>query len=291
MPPEYVLTLPQYVACCNRHCPEWTLQCRLRYAGIGIMCIPFTTRKVTIMKKNLSTLCILGPCILGCFAQSALAANNINLANFTGPAAQSNFRILSEDLGSALSYKSVTPAAPLGITGIDMGLEATSTKMRNLDTATNSSLNDLIIPKLYISKGLPLNIDVGAFYSAVPTTNIKLYGGELRYAILEGSATQPAIGIRGALTKLSGVNQLDLNTKSLDVSISKGFAMFTPYAGVGSVWVNSNPNGTTGLANESFRQNKVFVGGNLNLGFTNLALEYDKTGYAPSYSAKLGFRF
>jgi hypothetical protein len=162
--------------------------------------------------------------------------------------------------------------------------------MRNLAKATNnSSLTNLVVPKLHVFKGLPLNFDVGAFYSAVPTTNIKLYGGEVRYAILEGGVALPAVGIRGAITKLSGVDQLSFSTKSLDVSISKGFAIFTPYAGLGTVWVDSNPGAF--VTKESFRQNKTFVGGNVNFGFTNLALEYDKTGSEPSYSVKLGFRF
>jgi hypothetical protein len=236
------------------------------------------------MKKSISLLCV-----LGCFVQPVWAANNINLANFAG--AQADFKAFSEDLGSALSYKPITPPTPLGITGFDIGLEVTSTKMRNLAQATGSSMTNLVVPKLHVYKGLPLNFDIGAFYSSVPTTNIKLYGGELRYAILEGGVTSPAVGIRGALTKLSGVSQLDLSTKSLDVSISKGFAMFTPYAGVGAVWVDSTPNGVPPLVKESFRQNKVYVGGNLNFGLVNFAMEYDKTGSAPSYSAKVGFRF
>jgi hypothetical protein len=235
------------------------------------------------MKKNLSLLCV-----LGCFAQPVWAANNINLTYFG--TAQPAFKTFSEDLGSALSYKPVTPPTPLGITGFDIGLEVTSTKMRNLETATNSSMSSLVVPKLHVYKGLPLNFDIGAFYSSVPTTNIKLYGGELRYAILEGGIALPAVGIRGALTKLSGVSQLALSTKSLDVSISKGFAMFTPYAGLGTVWVDSTPN-VAPLVKETFRQNKIFAGGNLNLGLVNFALEYDKTGSAASYSAKLGFRF
>lgn len=235
------------------------------------------------MKKSLSLLCV-----LGCIAQPVWAANNINLANF---GAQPAFKTFSEDLGSALSYKAVIPAEPLGVTGFDLGLEVTSTKMRNLDTATGSTLTSLIVPKLHVHKGLPFNIDVGAFYSSVPTTNIKLYGGELRYAILEGGTATPAVAIRGAMTKLSGVSQLALSTKSLDVSISKGFAMLTPYAGVGTVWVDSTPDAGAGLLKESFRQNKVFAGANLNFGLMNFALEYDKTGSAASYSAKLGFRF
>jgi hypothetical protein len=236
------------------------------------------------MKKYLSLLCV-----LGCFVQPVWAANNVNLTNFTG--VQSDFKAFSEDLGSALSYKPVTPPAPLGITGFDIGLEVTSTKMRNLDIATGSSMTNLVVPKLHVYKGLPLNIDVGAFYSAVPTTNIKFYGGELRYAILEGGVALPAVGIRGALTKLTGVSQLALTTKSLDVSVSKGFAIFTPYAGIGRVWVDSTPDAASGLTKETFQQGKIFIGGNLNFGLMNVALEYDKTGTAPSYSAKLGFRF
>ncbi len=235
------------------------------------------------MKTKLSLLVILAG-----FAQPVVAAN-INLANFN---LQADFRAFSEELGAALSYKAITPAEPLGVTGFDIGLEATSTKMEKLAKATGSSQTNLVVPKLHIHKGLPLNIDVGAFYSSVPTTNIKLVGGELRYAILKGGVASPAVAIRGSMTKLSGVDQLAFATKGLDVSISKGFAMFTPYAGVGRVWVESTPDAALSLLKkETFQQSKFFVGGNLNFGVTNLAVEYDKTGAVQSYSAKLGFRF
>lgn len=230
--------------------------------------------------------------MLGCFAQPVWAAE----INTLGALVQPEFKLFSEDLGAALSYKAVIPAEPLGITGFDLGLEVTSTEMKSSAlwskaTGGGSAPSSLIVPKLHVHKGLPLNIDVGAFYSAVPTTNIKLYGGELRYAILEGGVAMPAVAIRGSVSKLTGVDQLSFGTKGLDISISKGFAMFTPYAGVGRVWVDSTPLATTGLTKETFQLGKVFVGGNLNFGLINLALEYDKTGSAQSYSAKLGFRF
>ena len=230
-------------------------------------------------------------CALACFAQPVLAANTA-LSLLT----QAQFKDLSEDLGSALSYKPVTPAEPLGITGFDVGLVVTSTKMENssqlLSSVIGSSttLSSLYVPKLHVAKGLPFNLDIAAFIAKVPSTNITLVGGELRYAILEGGITMPAVAVRGALTKLSGVDHLALDTKSLDISISKGFAMFTPYAGVGQVWVDSTRD--AGISTkESFTQSKVFVGGNLNFGLINMALEADKTGEAKSYSAKLGFRF
>ena len=90
------------------------------------------------------------------------------------------------------------------------------------------------------------------------------------------------------------MDQLEFNTRGVDLSVSKGFLMFTPYAGVGKVWAASTPMGTAaaaGLSKESFSSNKAFVGLNLNFGLMNLALEGDKTGKASTYGAKLGFRF
>lgn len=234
------------------------------------------------MKKLFVLTCTLA------IAQPAMAGN-IDISQLAN---QSEFRNVSEDLGSALSYKGVIPAEPLGITGFDLGIEVTQTDLAKSASLWNalsgSDISKLYVPKLHVTKGLPLDIDVGAFYSAVPTTDIKFYGGELRWAFMPGSTAMPAVAVRGALTKLSGVNQLSLDTKSLDVSVSKGFAMLTPYAGVGQVWTNSSG---TGFTAESFTQSKLFAGANLNLGMTNLAIEFDKTGAAKSTSFKLGFRF
>jgi len=209
---------------------------------------------------------------------------------------QDDFHKLSQDLGAALSYKPLTPTAPLGLTGIDLGLAVTATSIKNSDALKNAGAGDhstLPVPSLRLHKGLPLGLDVGVMVGAVPGTNVRLYGGELRYAIVAGGAATPAIGIRGSYTKLTGVDQLDFNTKGLDLSISKGFLMFTPYAGIGKVWVASAPKDlpTATPTKESLSLNKVFVGINMNFGLTNLAFEGDRTGEATSYGAKLGFRF
>ncbi|GAB4115407.1 MAG: hypothetical protein Fur0026_01240 [Sideroxydans sp.] len=226
------------------------------------------------------------------FSQPALAGN-INLGALGG--VQADFRNVSEDLGSALSYKGVVPAESMGVTGFDLGLEVTQTDLAKSaalwNTLTGSDISKLYVPKLHATKGLPLDIDIGAFFSAVPSTNIKLYGGELRWAFMPGSMAMPAVAVRGSLTKLTGVSQLSLDTKGIDFSISKGFAMFTPYAGIGKVWTTSTPDAATTLSEESFSQNKLFAGANLNFGLTNLAAEFDKTGEAKSVSLKLGFRF
>ncbi len=240
------------------------------------------------MKKILALFCT-----LACVTNYSSAADISTLQAL----AQSEFRILSEDLGSALSYKPLAPAEPLGVTGFDLGLVVSSTDISRSSqlwsdaTAGGEAVSKVYVPKLQISKGLPLNLDIAAFYSKIPSTNVSIVGGELRYAIIGGGVAMPAVAIRGAVSKLKGVDQLDLDTKSVDISISKGFAMLTPYAGVGRVWVDSTPSASTGLNEEKFKQSKVFVGANLNFGLFNMALEGDKTGEAKSYSVKLGFRF
>jgi len=227
-------------------------------------------------------------------ASPCFAADNIDsLQNLLQP----EFKAFSQDLGAALSYKAVSPAEPLGITGFDIGLEVTGTKLNHSDiwdkASSGSAPSTVPVPKLHVIKGLPLNFDVGAVYTKIPTTNISLLGGELRYAILEGGVASPALAVRGTFTKLSGVDQLDFSTKGLELSVSKGFAMLTPYAGVGEVWVDSKPkaNAATVLNKESFQQTKYFVGANINLGLLNIDLDYDNTDSTNSYTVKLGWRF
>lgn len=138
-------------------------------------------------------------------------------------------------------------------------------------------------------KGLPNNIDLDAFYNKA-TNNIGVWGAGVRWAFIEGSTVMPAVAIRGSYSALSGVDQLKMNTTGVDLSISKGILMFTPYAGVGKVWVRSTPKDVPGLKRESFSLNRAFAGVNINLGI-NLAAEVDRTGDTTSYSVKAGIRF
>jgi hypothetical protein len=206
---------------------------------------------------------------------------------------QQQFRLFSEDLAAALSWKGLTPTTPLGVTGFDIGLAVTATKLENRGVFEQAAGGDfpavLPVPSLRLHKGLPFGIDVGLMAAAVPGSNIRLWGGELRYAFLSGIAV-PSIGVRGSFTRLSGVEQLDFDTRSLDISIAKGFAGITPYGGIGKVWADSDPK-VGGLSKEEVSKSKLFVGLQANLGITNFLFEVDRTGDATTYGAKLGLRF
>lgn len=235
---------------------------------------------------------ILGFTILGLTGICLPAqASNLNISGLN----QTQFQQLSEDLGAALSYKPLQPAEPLGVLGFDIGIAATDTKLENRADYTGafsgSAPSSLVVPTVRAYLGLPLNFDVGVIYGAVPDSNIELWGGELRYALIPGGVATPAVALRASYTALTGVDTLKLNTSSVDLSISKGFALFTPYAGIGYVWVQSTPQGVPSLAADDLSMSKYFIGLNMNFVFMNVALEADKTGGTPSYGIKLGFRF
>ncbi len=213
---------------------------------------------------------------------------------------QGEFLSLSKDLGAAFSYKAIVPAEPMGIVGFDVGVEVTATQMEHSEiwkkaASSNEASNVLYVPKLHVHKGLPFGFDLGASYSAIPSTDISLMGAEVRYAILEGSIATPALAVRGTYSIVNGVDDLDFETKGIEVSLSKGFAMFTPYGGVGKVWVDSDPGGDAkniaGLKSESFVENKLFAGISMSLLIVNFTVEADKIGDNISYSAKASLGF
>ena len=233
---------------------------------------------------------------LSAMASSSWAIGNIN-ANLLN--SQTIVDSITEDLGAALSYKAVTPAEPLGLIGFDIGFEVTGTKLAGIETwgsaIGSTDLGLLPLPKLHIHKGLPMGMDLGFVYSKVPSTDIAYAGGEFRYSFISGNLALPAIAVRGTYTTLLGVDEVELTTKGLELTVSKGFLMLTPYAGIGQIWANSSVDTVVATVPASISSDvsmfKWFVGLNLNLGLMNLVYETDMTGESQSHSIKMGFRF
>jgi hypothetical protein len=225
--------------------------------------------------------------IAAIFSLPAMASDFNELGNLS----QAEFANLARDFNAAASYKGVAPAESLGIVGFDLGASVSATKLEHSDLWRKAGFDNssLYMPRLSLQKGLPFNVDIGASLSAVPGSDIKLIGGEIKYAIVPGGVALPAVAIRAAATRLSGVKQLDLDTKSLELTVSKGFLMLTPYAGVGKVWGSLTPN-VSNLTKEKPDANKVFAGLNINLGLVNWATEVDRTDGNQTVSVKLGFR-
>ena len=204
---------------------------------------------------------------------------------------QAELASLAKDFTAVASYKSIAPAEPLGVIGFDIGAAVSATRLDNASIWEKAGFEHTTVymPTLRAQKGLPFGIDIGASLTAVPDSDIKLVGAEIKYALVSGNVALPAVAVRAAATKLSGVDQLDLDTRSVELTVSKGFLMATPYAGVGKVWGSLTPN-VGNLKKETPDGTKVFAGLNLNLGIANLAAEVDRTAGNQTVSVKLGFR-
>jgi len=234
------------------------------------------------------------------FAVPAFAGNDITLPpGFT----QEQFKNFSRDFGLAISYVPLATAEPLGdkLPGFDIGVEMTGVQIdKSTDywaaiqsVSPDNIPSTLPFPKIHAQVGLPfIPIDFGIVYSSIPSTDISYIGYEIKYSILKGGVASPALAIRGAYTKLSGVDDVDISTKYADLSISKGFAIFTPYAGYAMVWIDSKEKSPlVNLTDESLTEDKLFVGCKITFfPLMNLVVEAD-FAQVNSYSARLNLHF
>lgn len=251
-----------------------------------------TTIRYHRFHTPLTTIALLGLGLMATIAPSVQAAKY----DITIPSSgygQTLFHDLSEEIGLALAYRPLAPAEPLGLLGFDVGVEITAVKIDNdalfWAQVISNPPSSLAFPKLHIQKGLPFGIDVGFVYTKLPSSNVGMYGGELKWAIHKGTLATPAFALRGTYTTLTGVDTLDVSTYGADLSVSKGLGPLTPYAGIGETWINSSAN-VVGLSDESISASHFFVGTKLSLLLFTFALEAD-FAKVPSYSFRVGLGF
>jgi hypothetical protein len=141
-----------------------------------------------------------------------------------------------------------------------------------------------------VEKGLLFDIDLGVSYVVLPATSASAISGDVKWAFWGGGLVLPAVATRVFYTQVNGLGDMGLRSRGIELSISKGLAMVTPYAGVGIVASNASAKNTA-LKSESYTQSRLFAGVNANLLLINLGLEADKTGKDSSVNLKLGIRF
>jgi len=189
-------------------------------------------------------------------------ANGTDIAlNFGG--VQGRFNSFAQELGIAVAYNPVAPAETLGVLGFDLGISASfvdiDSGLWNSAVADGDAPSVLVIPRIQARKGLPFGIDVGVSYTRIPQSDIQIIGGEVRKALLKGATLIPAVSVLIHYSALTGVSQLDLTTYGADLAISKGIAFLTPYAGVGQIWIDAQPN-VAGLADTTENATRGYVG-------------------------------
>jgi hypothetical protein len=216
--------------------------------------------------------------------------------NFAAGFANDQFKSFAREAGAMAAYRGVAPAEPQGLTGFDIGVEASfvdidSSVWNEVLTETTDPPSYLVVPRLHLRKGLPFNIDVGAMYAQVPDSNITLWGGELQVALLEGTTATPALALRGSYSSLEGVDDLDLQTYAADAVLSKGFLMFTPYIGAGVVqieaeYAGNDPTLQANLQDQSLTEARYFAGVQASMALLRLTGEIEYLE-RPIYTVKL----
>lgn len=216
---------------------------------------------------------------------------------FTNTIIQDEFKEFVNEFGTALWFNPMAPAETLGVIGFDVSIEATFTNVDDDKAYWKKVFNNadtysyIPVPRLHVQKGLPFNIDVGAMYVAVPDSNIKIWGLEAKYAFLEGSVVTPAVSVRASYSRLEGVDDLEMDTQSLDLLVSKGFLMFTPYAGVSIIRIHgSERSNLVSLTDVDETEKRALVGVQVAL-FPLIISAEASFGEVPQYGLKLGMRF
>lgn len=211
-------------------------------------------------------------------------------------ATQAQFRALGDEAGLALGYPQAAPAEALGFPGFDVGIEATVTPIDSDNIYWQLAFSGdppdyLPVPRLRARVALPFGIDVGAVYAKIPYIVAGMIGGEIKWSVIKGGVAMPAVAVRGAYSTLLNVDELGLTSYSADVSVSKGFLIFTPYLGVGQVWTEAEDKSTPPNFNTERHSNtRMFVG--LQIGIPLIRFTAEAAfAEVQSYTARLSAGF
>ncbi len=146
-------------------------------------------------------------------------------------------------LALAGDHRAYMSAAGTGMTGFDLGIEATafipppafSTAVQALSGSAPPSI--LLIPKINLHKGLPGGLDIGisVFYWVSNGQPLSTFGGDVKWTFFQRPVL-PALAIRASFD-LNNLWFATTNTYDLDALISYPLVVIDPYVGIGvSYW-------------------------------------------------------
>lgn len=172
----------------------------------------------------------------------------------TGYRANSNnlFRAFVNEIGAGITSANLMPPSSLGHDGFSFTAELSvvsfDTNNPNFKVpAEGNFTNPLLIPSAHIRKGLPFSFELGARLGWIDKSRMGTATIELKWAVNEGFAYLPDIGVRGYGTRLINNRDFDLTAAGFDIGVGKRFAIggmvtLTPYGGWNLVFVGASSN-------------------------------------------------
>lgn len=172
------------------------------------------------------------------------------------PRAQENFRAFARTFGAALSSVTLGPPETLGHAGFAVNaelavvqLDAERVRIPTVRQGEGRAGIDgaLLLPSVHVRKGLPWSFELGTRVMWIEKSRMFAGTGEVKWALNEGFAYLPDLGVRGHVTRLFNSPDLHLTTGGLDLALGKQFAVggmvtLTPYVGWNLVWVAAASN-------------------------------------------------
>jgi hypothetical protein len=176
------------------------------------------------------------------------------------------FAKLVTQLGAAVAPPASHPARTTGFGGYRFGLQANFTSIdadapywqqgtegppdetTGQQSVVNRDPNSLMqMYNLYLAKGFPFGVELGAGFGFLANTSIIAGGGDVRVAIFEGFRKSipgfiPDLGVGGGVRTITGTSELKLTVASLDAQISKpipiaGSVTIHPHIGYQLLWI------------------------------------------------------
>jgi len=174
--------------------------------------------------------------VITLLAAATTAAGDLDLSPALTPG---EFEELTLHLAEGILMPS-GPSKPLGTAGFEIQLLATWTDADSGASWWDHSMSGLSdtfgglgTASVMARVGLPWGVDVGGQIGLIADETF--WSAELRKSLLEENGLKPSIGLSAAYSTLTS-GPVDLDVWSLDLGVSKRFAILVPYGTIGYRW-------------------------------------------------------
>lgn len=215
-------------------------------------------------------------------ALSLLPAASVQAWEVRGDAPEADFRDFHRRFSAAAYHYPRHGASPLGLVGFSIYADAAVDQDFDdepfAETVIDGDLTGdlLAFARVGARKGLPGGIDLGVAYGRALGGDIDLVSADLQWAILEGGALSPALGLRLTGSRTVNAEAYELDQYGAELLLSKGFAVLTPYIGGGVVRSEGKLTADVRTLEDSHTRGIVYGGLTLNLLLPKITVEVEK---------------
>jgi hypothetical protein len=215
---------------------------------------------------------------------------------------KAEFEEFAREIGSILRFRQLGDTTTLPKGKIDIGLQYASTSIDDSKGAWNNTMSHptadhylgdaIAFPRIVARFGATDRIDIGVWGGANTASNYGMVGADTKIALLRQSDGRPvSVTIRPSITSLVGPSDVWAGNVSVDLSVSRNFGRFAPYAGVAALSsVAIERSDAVDLEPGTAGSSVAFAGVTYHLRAIQLSAEVEK-GELFSYGFRVGTRF